>query len=156
MGKSQQDLPLEELHFLFKVDNRNAKKMCEILSITSLTGNYNKLTSKLIMKKSKWRRWRRSGIFIDNFEHISHLFSSVSTVEFEHVNVCWVLDLKIKITNSKSLIKTYNMQDNFPFFIKHTPYLQSSTYYQTVKPKILHIAWCNKTSSLVHPMKRQC
>ena len=107
MGKSQQDLPLEELHFLFKVDNRNAKKMCEILSITSLTGNYNKLTSKLIMKKSKWRRWRRSGIFIDNFEHISHLFSSVSTVEFEHVNVCWVLDLKIKITYSKSLTQNH-------------------------------------------------
>ena len=108
MGKSQQDLPLEELqHFLFKVHNRNAKKMCEILSITSLTGNYNKLTSKLIMKKSKWRRWRRSGIFIDNFEHISHLFSSVSTVEFEHVNVCWVLDLKIKITYSKSLTQNH-------------------------------------------------
>ena len=108
MGKSQQDLPLEELqHFLFKVDNRNAKKMCEILSITSFTGNYNKLTSKLIMKKSKWRRWRRSGIFIDNFEHISHLFSCVSTVEFEHVNVCWVLDLKIKITYSKSLTQNH-------------------------------------------------
>ena len=27
--------------------------------------------------------WRRYDIFIDNFEHISHHFSSVSVVEFE-------------------------------------------------------------------------
>ena len=63
-----------------------------------------------------------SGFFIDNFEDISHLFSSASTVEFGHVNVCWVLDLWKPYNNSKSLIKTYNTEDNFPFFIKHTPY----------------------------------
>ena len=28
------------------------------------------------------------GVFIVNFEHISHVFSSVSIVEFEQVNVC--------------------------------------------------------------------
>ena len=27
------------------------------------------------MKKSEQRQWRRSGVFIDNFEHISHLVS---------------------------------------------------------------------------------
>ena len=34
------------------------------------------------------RHWRRSWVFIVNFEHISHLFTSVSTVDFEQVNVC--------------------------------------------------------------------
>ena len=29
--------------------------------------------SKLTIKIPKWRHWRRSGIFIVNFEHISHL-----------------------------------------------------------------------------------
>ena len=36
------------------------------------------------------RQWRCSDVFIINFEHISHLFSSVSIVEFEQVNVSWV------------------------------------------------------------------
>ena len=30
--------------------------------------------------------WRRFGVFIINFEHISHLCSSASIVNFEHVN----------------------------------------------------------------------
>ena len=33
-------------------------------------------------------QWRRSGVFIVNFELISHFFS-VSIVEFEQVNVSW-------------------------------------------------------------------
>ena len=32
---------------------------------------------------------RRSGVFIANFKHISHLFSSVSIINFEQVNVTW-------------------------------------------------------------------
>ena len=35
------------------------------------------------------RQWRRSGVFIVNFEHISHPFSSVYIVDFEQVNVSW-------------------------------------------------------------------
>ena len=36
-------------------------------------------------------QWRRFGGFIVNFEHISHLCSSVSIVNFEHVIADWVL-----------------------------------------------------------------
>ena len=43
---------------LFKVKNKNIRKRCEICS---------KLTTKT-------RYWHCSGIFIVNFEHISHLF----------------------------------------------------------------------------------
>ena len=45
---------------MFKVNNRNTRARCEICS-------------KLIIKIPERRQWRRSGIFIVNFEHISHL-----------------------------------------------------------------------------------
>ena len=50
--------------YLLEVNNRNTRKRCEI---------YSKLIIKI------------SGIFIVNFEHISHLCSSASIVNFEHV-----------------------------------------------------------------------
>ena len=45
-------------NYIFKVNNRNTRTRCEICS---------KLTIKIP------ERWRRSGTFIVNFEHISHL-----------------------------------------------------------------------------------
>ena len=62
--------------YLFKVNNGNSRKTCEICS---------KLTIK-----TQERGHLRSGIFIVNFEHISHLFLGVSIVDFEQVNVSWV------------------------------------------------------------------
>ena len=47
--------------YLFKVNNRNNRKRCEICS-------------KLTIKIPERRHWRRSGVFIVNFEYISHLF----------------------------------------------------------------------------------
>ena len=46
--------------YLFKVNNRNTRTRCEICS-------------KLTINTPERRQWRRSGVFIDNFEHISHL-----------------------------------------------------------------------------------
>ena len=48
-------------HYLLKVKNRNTRTSCE------------KKCSKLKRKTPEWRQWRRSGVFIVNFEHISHL-----------------------------------------------------------------------------------
>ena len=45
---------------MFKVNNRNTRTWCEICS-------------KLTIKIPERRHWRRSGIFIVNLEHISHL-----------------------------------------------------------------------------------
>ena len=39
--------------------------------------------------KNKKRPEPHSTAFIVTLEHISHLFSSASTVDFEQVNVCW-------------------------------------------------------------------
>ena len=46
--------------YLLKVVNRNTTTKCEIYS-------------KLTIKTPERRQWRRSGVFIVNFEHISHL-----------------------------------------------------------------------------------
>ena len=48
---------------------------------------------KVNNKNTKRRQWRRSGVFIVNFEPISHFtpFSNVSVVDFEQVNVRVVL-----------------------------------------------------------------
>ena len=45
---------------------------------------------KLTIKTPERRHWRRSGVLIINFEHISHLFSNASIVGFEQANVTWV------------------------------------------------------------------
>ena len=47
--------------YLFQVYNRNTRKRCEIYS-------------KLTIKTPERLHLRRSGVFIDNFEHILHLF----------------------------------------------------------------------------------
>ena len=58
---------------LFKVNNRNTRKRFEICL-------------KLSMITPERRHWRHSGVFIVNFDHISHLFSGVSIIDFEQVN----------------------------------------------------------------------
>ena len=47
--------------YLFKFNQRNTRKRCE-------------LCSKLTIKTPDRHQWRRSGVFIANFEHIPHLF----------------------------------------------------------------------------------
>ena len=67
--------------YLFKINNRNSRRRREICS------------SKLTIKTPGLRHWRPSDVVIVNFEHISPWdftpFSSVSIVDFEHVNVGW-------------------------------------------------------------------
>ena len=53
---------------------------------------------KLIIKTPKRSHWRRFGVFIVNSEHISHLCSSVSVVNFEQVNA------ELGIHNSRNQI----------------------------------------------------
>ena len=65
--------------YLFRVNNSNTRKrreICSKLAIMSLQ--------------------RRSTVFIVNFEYISYLFtpfSSVFTVGFDRLNVCWILQV---------------------------------------------------------------
>ena len=47
--------------YLFKVNIRNTRKKCETCS-------------ELRIKTTQRRQWRRSAVFIGNFEHTSHLF----------------------------------------------------------------------------------
>ena len=56
--KNQLNLVLN--NYMIQVNNRNTRTRCEICS-------------KLTIKIPERRDWRRSGIFIFNFVHISHL-----------------------------------------------------------------------------------
>ena len=47
-------------NYMFKVNKRNTRTRCEICS-------------KLTIKTTERRHWRRPGVFVVNFEHISHL-----------------------------------------------------------------------------------
>ena len=55
--------------YLFKLNNINTRTMCEICSKLSV--------------QSYLHHWRRSGVFIANFEQISHI---VHVVDFEQIN----------------------------------------------------------------------
>ena len=66
--------------YLFKVNNWNNRKRCEIL--------------KLTIKTPEQRYWSCSGVFIVNWSYFTP-FSSVSTVNFEQVNVSWVWTLEV-------------------------------------------------------------
>ena len=68
--------------YLLKVNNRNTKTNCEICS-------------KLTIKTLERRYWRRSGVFIVNIEHISHLVLVASVVTFEHVILGWVIAVNL-------------------------------------------------------------
>ena len=59
--KSLNELRIDPIGiYLLKVNNKNSRTRC-------------KICSKLIIKRPEQRRWRRSGVFIVIFEHISHL-----------------------------------------------------------------------------------
>ena len=60
--------------YLLKVNKRNTKTRCEICS-------------KLTIKTPERRQWRRSGVFTVNLYFTP--CSSVSIVNFEHVNAGW-------------------------------------------------------------------
>ena len=51
--------PFPAGHYMFNVNNRNTRTSCEICS-------------DLIIKTQEQRHWCCSGVFIVNFEHISH------------------------------------------------------------------------------------
>ena len=59
--------------YLLKVNNRNTRTRC-------------KICSNLTKKTPRRFQWRRSSVFIVNFEQISHICSGVSIADFEQVN----------------------------------------------------------------------
>ena len=69
-------VPFQAGIYVLKVNNRNTRTSCEICSnkdtrTTPLA--LCEICSKLTIKTPERRHWRCSGVFIVNFEHISHL-----------------------------------------------------------------------------------
>ena len=67
---------------------------------------------KLTTKTPERRQWRRTGVFIVNFEYIP-IFSDVSIVDFEQEIFCWDKETWSHCANtgSMSLLKTQNSTD---------------------------------------------
>ena len=74
--------PKPASNYTFKVNNRNTRTRCEICS-------------KLTRKTPERCRWRGSGVFMFNFEHILHLALVFLLLLFEQANTGWksLLDL---------------------------------------------------------------
>ena len=49
----------------------------------------SEITSKLTIKTQEQRNWRRSGVFVVNFEQISQIANSVSINDFEQIHAGW-------------------------------------------------------------------
>ena len=74
---------------LYKIPTINQPVLtCSKLKIETLEQRYV-IYSKLTIETPKRHQWRRFGVFIVNYEHISHLCSSVSVTKFEHVIAGW-------------------------------------------------------------------
>ena len=90
-------------NYMFKVNNRNTITRC-------------KTCSKLTRKTPERRHWPRSGVFIVNFEHISHISSlSVFAVKFERVNTSWVSEKQAVWISIWLFPKTMALQQWNPF-----------------------------------------
>ena len=80
------DLSNPARNYMFKVSNRNTRTRYEICS-------------KLTIKTPYWSQWRRSGVFIVNFEHISdHI---LVLLLFKKSNVNLVRELRYRVGNSE-------------------------------------------------------
>ena len=56
------------------------------------------------------------GVFLVNFKHIPHLFSSVSIVDFEQANICWG-KIKKLIKHSEEIRMSKDMRQNIWFYL---------------------------------------
>ena len=58
---------------VYKIFQNSQENICEICSECELSVSRFEICSKLTIKAPKRRYWRRSGLFIVNFKHVSHL-----------------------------------------------------------------------------------
>ena len=94
------------MKLLLKVSNGNTRTVCEFCS-------------KLAMKKPELRHWCRSGVFIVNFEQISHIvwifllfLLFLERMYYQHKKIClfvvksqFIKNQKWKSQNLKSIVK---------------------------------------------------
>ena len=74
--------------YLLKVNNRNTKTRCEICS-------------KLTIKTPERRKWRRSGVFVVNLEHISHLVAVFLLLTLNMYLSAWIISQLVETVVSK-------------------------------------------------------
>ena len=74
-----------------------------LLTDISISNTFNKMMKKYFYGTHRLCMYK-VGVFIANFEYISHLFSSVSIVNFQHVNAGWLNRCLLLCTGSFYLI----------------------------------------------------
>ena len=84
---------------VFKVNNKNTRKRYEI---------YLKLTIKTL----EWRYWRRSGLFIINFEHISHFFLAFLLLPLNTSMFVGKINYESLGRNGLAIIQSFNYTKN--------------------------------------------
>ena len=87
----------------------------------------DEICSKLTIKTPKRRHWRRFHVFIVNFEHISHLCSSVSIVNFEQVNPGLVED----VLEEEKLLHWRHLEDVSKIYAKNVSILKMPSWRPT-------------------------
>ena len=76
------------------------------------------ICSKLTVKVPEKRQWCHFGVFIVNFEHISHLVLVYLLLTFEKVNASWVVtfwNIDHYIIDIDSMLKVYLYFSNHLF-----------------------------------------
>ena len=105
--------------WFYTLPSRNLQKLIEKLEQRC------EICSKLTVKTPKQRQWCRFGVFIVNFEHILHLSSSVSIVNFEYVIAGWVVMIIKKMPYVDKSIKIMLLNVIWRYSVK----------FQSMKPK---------------------
>ena len=86
-----------------------------------------KICSKLTIKPPKRRHWRRFGIFIVNFEHISHLCSAILLLTLS--SKCWlgmrlirVFHKNVKYLKNMGEKENNNLKINLTYVTPNVPF----------------------------------
>ena len=105
--------------YMFTVDNKNTRLMCWIFSanIYLLKGDSRNTRKKYeicsVLKNTPERcRWRFSGVFFLTLRYFTP-FSGVSIVEFEQINVCWVMLNMFKVNSKDSRMFSLSVEKEY-------------------------------------------
>ena len=126
---------------MFKVNNRNIRKGCE---------RYWKLP----IKTPERRHWRRSGVFIVNFEHILHLFLVFLLLHW--TNKCYLGNFLVIEYNLPQVLESLLMKEHGIFLLwlwlvfakLHTLWLKRTLGFVVCKFEIENTMSCRNSETL--------
>ena len=133
-------------HFLMYIAKFIVNCWCSQPAIHATDGNLFQLAFtcskstvegwKVTIKTPEWRQWRRSGVFLVHFEHISHLFLEILFLDLEQVNAGlvgityiiknFILDISSTLGMNAEKVVLVN-------YISHVVYPRRTFYFKFLK-----------------------